>query len=118
MYVGNMVFYLLVLYPVISTLLQQFSSGINKSNGCTPFYITQPRYNAIDGDKTTSWALYDKTTTTNPIAQKLTIGLYYSNVRPSVSDQTSLFTQSHPLKFARLYAPSVEYQAFLDNQCS
>lgn len=95
-----------------SMVLSHYSSGINNSNGCTPFIVTQPSIplQVTKGDYSTGWFL-DSVVASKPIAQRLTIGLYYSNVRPSVSDQPSLFTQSHPLKVARLYAPMVDFQA-------
>lgn len=104
-----------------SSNLSMYSTNIVSPNGTVPFMITQPSSNAIINDYSKGWNLKSGTYdaqgafTASLAISKITIGLYYGMVKPSSFDQTNLFLTAHPIKIARLYAPMLEIQPYLDD---
>jgi hypothetical protein len=80
-----------------------YTSGISCANNVMPYTILAP-----------STSTYSVGTITAG-QHIITIGCYYSSVRPTGFDQSTIANGiSHPIKYARLYAPMIEYLAEMD----
>ena len=83
-----------------------FTSGISCANNVIPYTIIAPGNNSWSGNNN---ILSNSTNTV------ITIGCYYSSVRSAAFDQLTLAPNiTHQIKYARLYAPMIEYLAEVD----